>query len=434
MELESRQNVFICRLFVNSFKNQNGHWAGYALILLLPFSVYWPIGSSFAPEVLDFYARPGFYLSDLAVGAVLLANLVGKRGHYRWGQLKLTWPLLALIGLAILTMPMALSPGLAGYMALRWFIAVSLYLSLIQSDLPLKRLVTLFLVGLSLHALIGLGQVLKQGPLGLPGELAVELDRSGAAVITTGGMPWLRAYGLTFHPNVLGGFMVIGLLLSLPLLTQRSLRLLWWLLSVGLLLSFSRSAWLAAALVLPPVIGWLAWRQPSLRRPMGVILGGTMLLALVGTIFLTGQLKSRFNPRATLTESRSLSERGVLIGIALDVIANRPLTGIGAGNFPLVVQISGASVTPQPVHNVPLLLAAEIGLAAGGLWFWLWLTPGIAIDHLWRRPDPWPVVLIGAWLAWGVIGLWDSYPWALESGRLLTVTLFGLISRALENV
>jgi O-antigen ligase len=324
-----------------------------------------------------------------------------------------------------------LSPTLAGYSALRWLLAVGVYLSLAQGDLLLERWVQVFLVGLGLQAIVGLGQVIHQGPLGLPGELALEPARSGAAILTVGGRRWLRAYGLTLHPNVLGGFLAIGLVLGLPLLKRFRMRILWWLLGLGLLVSFSRSAWLATALVLPPVAGWLAWRRPSLRRPLGTTLASAALVALIGGVLFAGQFASRLGRTATVTESRSLSERGELIAIALDVITNRPLTGVGAGNFPLAVAATDTPALPQPVHNVPLLLAAEVGVLGGGLWIWLWLTPGLALQHFWRRHAPWMVILIGAWFALGTISLWDSYPWALNAGRLLTATVLGLTSRAL---
>ena len=409
-------------------------WAGYALVLLLPLSMYRPSGSSVAPGILDLYATPVLYLSDVVVGIILLAGLLNIRPHRRRRKLSLTVPLLTLAGLAILTTPWALSPGLAAYTALRWLVAAGVYFELVQSDLPIKPLVTVFLVGLGFQTLIGLGQVLRQGPLGLPGELALGLNRLGASVIMVGETPWLRAYGLTFHPNVFGGFLMAGLLLGLPLLTQRPIQILWCFLGVGLLLSFSRSAWLATALTLPPTAGWLAWHRPALRRPLGVIFGGVIVIMVVGSALLWGQIQSRVGSTAAVIESRSWIERGELIAVALDLIAERPLTGVGAGNFSLAMLAADSAAIPQPVHNVPLLLAAEVGLVGGGLWFWLWLGPWLALDRPWHDLNPWFVVLIGAWFGLGVISLWDSYPWGLNAGRLLTVTLLALISRTAEGV
>ena len=38
-----------------------------------------------------------------------------------------------------------------------------------------------------------------------------------------------------------------------------------------------------------------------------------------------------------------------------------------------------------------------------------------------------------AWLALGIIGLFDFYPWGLESGRLLSVITLALFARAYND-
>jgi hypothetical protein len=416
--------VFSSRALVSRYMS-------YALALLLPLAVFWPIGRSPEPAVPDVYVRPALYLSDLAGVASLLATLARRQlfaAPRPWGREGAL--LAALVALAFLTAPAALSPALAIYTGLRWLLVLGVYWALARNDGPAETWVAIFVTGLGLHVCLGMAQVLAQGPLGLPGEAALPSHEFGAAILTVGERHWLRAYGLTFHPNVLGGCLAIGLLLALPLLDRFWARSLWWLLGVGLFLSFSRSAWLATGLVLPPLSGWLAWRRPDLRRPLAATLGGAALILLVAGGLLAGQLVSRLRPLATTTESRSLQERGQLIGLALDVVVERPLTGVGAGNFALAVQRVDALADPQPVHYVPLLLAAEVGLVGGAIWFCLWLAPCLALGNWPRGACPWPVVLGAAWFAWGLIGLWDSHPWALNSGLLLSAALLGLIGRA----
>jgi hypothetical protein len=379
------------------------------------------------------FVRPGLYLSDLLAGGLILVGLLRARGSpWQWGFRRLTLPLLVVAALGLLTAPLALSPVLAGYTASRWLLAGLIYLALLQGSTDFEHWVLVFVAGLGINALIGVAQVMQQGPIGLPGELALDPSLSGASIVSIGERRWLRAYGLTVHPNVLGGFLAMGLLLSLPLLDRLRVRLLWWLLGLGLLVSFSRSAWLATALVLPFVAGWLFRRKPHLRRALAWTLGTAAVVLTIGGLLLSGQLVSRLSPTSAPTESRSLSERGELIGAALEVIADQPLTGVGAGNFPLTLVNSVRAALPQPVHIVPLLLAAEVGLAGALLWLVLWLTPGLALDR--QRPDlrVWSVIFAGAWFAWGIIGLWDSYPWALNVGPFFSATLLAFASQSLE--
>jgi hypothetical protein len=139
------------------------------------------------------------------------------------------------------------------------------------------------------------------------------------------------------------------------------------------------------------------------------------------------------NPFSSFAEYTSLSRRGELIRIALDSIFQKPLSGVGAGNFPLAVMRAGSIATPHYVHNVPLLLAAEVGILPGILWYLLWFYPVLLLRTRISESRHWTVVLVGAWFGLGIISLWDFYPWGLESGRLLTVTMLAFITRSLRD-
>src|SRR5690606_23448205 len=103
----------------------------------------------------------------------------------------------------------------------------------------------------------------------------------GAAIVPVGTLRWLRAYGLTFHPNVLGGYMAVGLLVCLPLLQRWGMRLVWWLLWLGLFLSFSRAAWVAVALTLPLPLWWFWRHRPDSRGGLLVSAGGAAVVLLL---------------------------------------------------------------------------------------------------------------------------------------------------------
>jgi hypothetical protein len=411
-------------------------WIGSLLVLLIPLSIYWPLGVPLAVAILPMYVTPGLYLTDIFAFAVILLGLVRialKKLPYSIDfskkTLQVSNPLLLLVCLAFFTSPLAISPALARYTALRWLLALCLFLTLLLLEMPTEQMVKVFMIGLAVQALVGAGQVIHQGPLNLPGELALSMNQFRAAVLNVAGSSWLRAYGLTFHPNVLGGFMCAGLLLGLPLLEKKIMRLVWWLVGLGLVLSFSRSAWMAAVITLPLTIAWVYWKSPKLRRPLVWTLVPACIAVITLLILLRDQLLTRLNPLQTFSEFTSLSERGQLIIIAIASIREHWLTGIGAGNFPLAMTAYETLDPPHYVHHVPLLLAAEVGVLGGIVWYWLWLVPVLSIERFWRSNRIWPVVFIAAWFAWCIISLWDSYPWALESGRLFSVTLLVWISK-----
>lgn len=400
-----------------------------------------PVGRPISTQVLPLYVSPHLFLTDLAFLGVLIACIFGLTNHLSWSPWGLvrqvpwvSFPVFGLIILAGLGIPFAQSPSLAAYTSLRWLISGIFFCSLSCLGFSISAFMRLFIAGLVMQVLVGIGQVLNQGPLGLPAELALAITQPRAAVIRLENANFLRAYGFTFHPNVLGGFLGAGLLLSLPLLKDKWVRFAWWLMAIGLVLTFSRSAWLATALILPLSIAWLWVRFADLRQPFLDTFIPAFLGGLAIFILLFAKIAARLNPLESFSEYSSLVGRGQLISIALDILRKEPLTGIGAGNFPLVVLEYQTLDPAHYVHHVPLLLASEVGLLGGLLWYWLWVVPVSKVKLYWTDRRPWLFVLVMTWFSWGFLGLWDFYPWALESGRLFSMVLLALTAREFLRV
>ena len=118
-----------------------------------------------------------------------------------------------------------------------------------------------------------------------------------------------------------------------------------------------------------------------------------------------------------------------MVRTAMVAIREHPIVGVGAGNFPLEM-LRQRSRTPQYVHNVPLLLASEIGMLGGLIWTAAWLVGIGALVRRRRHLTPDGVAALAAWFAIGIIALFDCYPWSLQAGRLLTVLTLALVDRA----
>ena len=251
------------------------------------------------------------------------------------------------------------------------------------------------------------------------------------------------------------------MLLIIPQLNRRLILAGWWLMWLGLLATFSRSAWLAIALTAPLVILWQIRRKPEMRRPMLVALLGLFAVLVVASFVWREQMTVRLQPilgqaqqvletitpapegppttdpaggdtkldRALASSDYSLSERFVQFEIAFLVIKESPLQGIGAGNFPIFMRQLTLAIPPNFVHNVPLLLAAEIGILGAGLWLALCLMFAGWLIRRWRATDGWAIAAVCAGLALAIIALFDFYPWGLNTGRLLTVMVLGFIAR-----
>lgn len=402
---------------------------GAFFVLMLPFSSFFPLGDSVDPEIIPIYGSVGLYLTDIAITLVIIAGVIvtlkrkaSLRSRFYFGGVGYV-PIFLIPLLGCLTIPWALNLNLALYSAIRWTLTLLVFLAWQVLETDNRQLIRVFLYGLAFQAVVGILQVINRGPLGLPTEMALAVDRPRAAVLWLEGQAWLRAYGLTFHPNVLGGFLAVGLVLGLPEVKNWAGRIVWWVMLAGLLVTFSRSAWLAAGLTVLPLGIWLYRQYADLRKPLLIILGAAAGLGLIGGAVLQAPILSRFNIFSSFSEYTSISARGELMNLAIQSIRQNPVTGIGAGNFPLLTLHSNVHDAAHSVHNVSLLLGAEIGIVGAALWYWLWMGPIFSVVKGLRSVNAQTLALAAAWFAIGLIALWDSYPWSLEAGRMLSVTL-----------
>ncbi len=297
---------------------------------------------------------------------------------------------------------------------------------------PVLWVATAFAVLAVLNGAVALLQFARQNAVGLQvlGEVTPLDPRiPGVSVIEVSGQRWLRAYGLLPHPNVLGGLMGLSLLICLGTWLQNPHRRRWFLgaaimASVGLFLSFSRSAWLGTGLgllywaVVTRIWQRIPWHETRLRW---TLVGALLILALIGATSseLVGARLWRLD---SPLEANSIQERLRDIGQAWMLIRNQPLTGVGTGYY-VDALWAWANATGQQfpafqkVHNVPLLLAAEMGMIAPALWFGLVLGPPFAVAREARKSPPNP--LRAAWsaalLLWCTVGLLDYYPYILTS-------------------
>jgi hypothetical protein len=415
--------------------------AGLLLLLLLPLSLHWTLWQRDFPGVHYEPTSLVVYLSDVAV--LLLVGVTWLYPRPDVGSARrLTKPLLALTILASLSSLWALDSGLALLLAGRlWLLWLLLGAWGRLRPLPITMQIGAGL-SLGLQAVVALLQFGRQSDLGLRwlGELSLNPYPGGASILTVGDSYWLRGYGLTPHPNILGGILVAFLFVVLAAYLSSSGWARWgWLAllavgAAGLLVSFSRSAWLGGLVggifFLLLLLGRAQWRAQYGRSLLPLLLITGLLLGG----FIISQhhlLLSRASPDETISEQRSLSERQALAQIARHFFSQQPLTGIGANNFavaaiPLAAPLAG--VAPQPDHHLPRLLAAELGTLGGILWLWLMVWPvGAALLAWWHgRLSLWTLALTAALLALAIVDCFDYYSWGWPQGRLLRWTLWAL--------
>jgi hypothetical protein len=385
-------------------------------------------GLLFASDVLALVA----FFSWLIARFTLTPRPPNSRKHGIWG----TWPLgrwgLALCLLASLSILWSTDWRVSLSVSLHLWLVLGVFLS-VQDRPEIWRTIALgFCVALAAQILIGFWQFSAQStaflnPLGLnwPGELDAAM-RGASVVQLPDGLRWLRAYGTLPHPNMLGGFVLLflaGPAAFFLLKAGRERRAL--VLFTGgvslLVLTFSRSAWVglaAAGLVLA-----FHSRKLERKRLITIALAGLTGL-LAAAVPLYPLIFTRAGPGPVATEEFSNEARGWLIQSTLNMIRNHPLLGVGVGAY-IVEYARHASYgyLIEPVHNLPLLVIAELGIAGALIVIGLsWYI----LNGVLRAKRAETVVFSAVLVGLLVTSLFDHYLWTLAPGQMLLGLALGL--------
>ncbi len=300
---------------------------------------------------------------------------------------------------------------------------------------PSARRVTVALaVSIIFQGMIAIGQTQLQHPVGLSalGEIQVSSSQVFSTLVS-GNDTWLRPYGLTVHPNILGGFFAAALLAMIGWLTERGLGRGRFAIRLGiaalgfwaLCLTFSRSAWGGFVVGLIVVAVWW-WRLGTVkfpRRRLMLIVGASLMLISAFGLTYPQFVAARTGTGDESHELRSITDRELFLNITAQVVTRYPILGVGMGNFPLVADDIIKSgpyrgwISGDNVHNIHLLALSELGIVGFVLWLLVW-GAGFASAIRTVR-DPFAIALVGGTVTLLAVGMLDHYPWSIFHLALL---------------
>ncbi len=429
-------------------------WIAFcATVVLSPFRMAAVLVSRPQPPLYTSYTDLRLSAAEILLLVTLglwLVSLVAEPRPVSFGPGFLRWPVVGLLCLVWLGVPFSIDPALSAFDAAQLLLmtALALYaLNEIDSISDLARPVALTI---GLQSVVALGQFALQRSVGLQGlgEASLDPSRNGISVVAASDtVRLLRAYGLTDHPNILGGLLAFGLLIlvfALPWKFDRrtALRALVVALGVAALgATFSRAAWIGGAVGLAVGLAMLVSSRgidlASVRRRLfalrrrSVLAGTAVALAVLWLVAPLGiflAIRLGLGGGASVTEEMSIGERSILAGAAIAVAAAHPLLGTGIGTSPLALLRAdpGLTFSYQPPHVVLLVVAAEAGIFAALCYLAITVAPWLALV---RRPRNWSRDLIAASAALAaltVIGLLDYYTWTFSAGRIWAWLILGL--------
>lgn len=235
--------------------------------------------------------------------------------------------------------------------AARWFVAGGVT----QASLAVYQFVTQYIAPSTL--------------LGVSEHIA---GAGGTSVVETVGLRMLRAYGTFPHPNMLGMYLVISIMVALTLTfvaTTRAERAVYWgsivLMLHGLFFTFSRSAVLALVIGSAFLFAFVMLNRDGGSKVQFANYVFIVLTVLGLLTFLhRDAVWTRVNGAERL-ERQSAQERSLYAAQSRDILIYRWVTGVGIGNYTFAVHTRYPGFPAweyQPVHNVYMLVLAEVGI------------------------------------------------------------------------
>lgn len=389
----------------------------FLLILFLPTQFgkhFWFGFSSVLGQRID-YLSPTVYVTDVIIIFLFLITLFQKK-------IRIHPFFLAIVVFLSLSIFLSSNP-LAGWYFLLKFLEMSFVVwCTTKIPNPKSQIPNIFLafsLGILFESVLAFVQFFHEGSVGgvfyFLGERTFTALTPGIANASINGQLILRPYGTFSHPNVLAGYLLISMLLVIYFLSNvRHLRSLIYPVllagSLGIFISLSRTA-ITAWLLCLIIFFVLYFKNKTKQIFLGIL---AFLTALLLSFLFLPDIVYRF---LFSLSDESVVERIALSKAALQMILARPVFGVGLGNFISSLPLLNISML-QPVHNIYLLVAAELGIPG-------FLIFASFLFFLLKKIRSLPLLLVLCSILF--IGLFDHYWLTLQQGQLLLAVVTGLI-------
>jgi len=296
--------------------------------------------------------------------------LVATRWWRKKLRLRVGWETVIIAGLAVMNVLVAVNKGAAIYRWLKiwqWWVMLELVR---EKKMEVKKMLGKIIpCWVLMEAGLGLAEIIKGGSVnGIMywlGERRFEFTTVGIAQMSVLGEGIIRAYGTFSHPNSLAGFLLVSLGLWFGNYRKKN-KVWWWVVTwsgmAGILLSGSRTVWVVMIILTAMGFGRIFRKRKGVKEWLaflGIMAGVVMMvIGVAGINYRTVDFVGGW-------DNDSWGKRMVLNQAALRMWRDNFWLGVGAGNFvPRLPDYlrSGEYFWLQPVHNIFLLTASEIGM------------------------------------------------------------------------
>lgn len=402
----------------------------FLLIFFLPTQLglhFWPNWSYVFGIRID-YLSPTLYLTDILILTLILIDFFKIKNGFIYLSVKKNLGVsIFMLFLIIINIGISSSIFLTTYKWLKFLEIYMLTLILTKSRFfTQKTFIHTSVIPTIFVSTVGILQFINGETLGgllyFFGERTFNTSTPAIALVNFFGFERLRAYSFFSHPNSLGAYLSIFLLLFIFYFHTKKLYIKWLsLLIIGIciLLTFSNTVFIGMF-----AVGCLTFlkKSPQLfNRIVGIFIYVVAIVSLLVPLFTIAVSKSH------LMMNENISQRLDLGYISGKIISRHPILGVGLGNF-IINSVNYRGIYSnswllQPVHNIFLLVFSELGLV--GLLVFVYFLRKLAI-YLIRKNNSYYLIILCFVL---VTGLTDHY-WISLQQNILLISL--LIARSLR--
>ena len=324
-----------------------------------------------------------------------------------------------------------------------------LFLMLLDPRTKIDRVCIAFALGLIVPCILGWYQYLHGfSPAStLFGLAEKHVETQGIAVVATNAFRSLRAYGSFPHPNIFGGYLAVGIMILSRLTSNRppspfegegrgevlNRALLYSPLIVlfasTLVITFSRSAWLALACAIFVIIVIRIKQKRSAKKSEKLFLIILFATIALSALLFHPHIFARFDTTQHV-EAISIEERTSQYTTFPSVFRLNPVFGVGAGAYTFALESLHKNqpvFSYQPIHNAILLILAEFGFV-GFIAFVYWIFE--LAKFIWSRRTHSNVLFATAMLVeLFFLAALDHYLFSIWSGLALAAFSFAVCIR-----
>lgn len=355
------------------------HYLLFIFVFLLPIQTRWIYQPAFVAGSPFEYGTLSLYISEILLALIIVLTILliipkikNHNGLTELKRLKNIILFLLIMLFFSLNVLFAINSELAFYKLTTLLLGTCLFFVIVLTKPKTTSLAWSFVLSGFVQSATAIYQFMEQKIVANKwlGMAAQDPNILGTPIIETSAGRWLRTFGTLPHPNILAGFLIISILLTVYLAInvkikkqQRQLLMIFVVSIIGLLTTLSRSAILALIVSLL-LFSFLTRKQNETNRLITKFSLITLVIFVIFTVTYPELITNRLGA-STRVEQISTEERLSQYDDLPRMVKKDWMLGTGLGNYTISLTEMHPNLNAwdyQPIHNTFLLIVAELGI------------------------------------------------------------------------